>query len=137
MTYAVGGGGTVLQEFVTNGVLNNTVDSQFRAISANWTVFAFAHDLGVVGPTPTTTTPIVYNIGYVRDPLVQLLNIPNINSLRGAYYLTRYNSTSDVVRLSYTSCANGTYATSPPLRSLHSSMTTPMLWHVRKISTIT
>ena len=112
-TYQVGQNTVVRPGFITNGVLNNTVDSQFRAIDANWTNFAFAHDLGVVGPTSTTTTPVVYNIGYVRDPLVQLLNIPNVNSLRGAYYLTRYNSTSDVVRLSYTSCANGTYATTP------------------------
>ena len=112
-TYQAGPGTVIGPGFLTNGILNNTVDSQFRAINDNWTIFAFAHDLGVVGPTSTTTTPIVYTIGYVRDPLVQLLNIPNINSLRGAYYLTRYNSTSDVVRLSYTSCVNGTHATSP------------------------
>ena len=114
MTYEVDQGSIITPGFIASGVLNNTVDSQFRAIDANWTYFAFAHDLGVVGPTSSTTTPVVYTIGYVRDPLVQLLNIPNVNSLRGTYYLTRYNSTSDVVRLLYAPCANGTYATSPP-----------------------
>ena len=135
VTYQVGENTAVRQGFMTNGSLSNTVDSQFRAIDANWTVFGFGHDLGVVGPTSTMTTPVVYNIGYVRDPLAQLLNIPNVNSLRGSYYLTRYNNTSDLVGLLYTFRASGTYATSP-LRSLHSLMTTPMPWHARRISTI-
>ena len=30
-------------------------------------------------------------VGYVRDPLVQLLNIPNISDLRSSYYLTRHS----------------------------------------------
>ena len=135
MTYQVGQNTVVRPGFETSGILNNTVDTLFRAIDANWTVFGFGHDLGVVGPTSTMTTPVVYNIGYVRDPLVQLLNIPNVNSLRGSYYLTRYNNTSDLVGLLYTFRASATYATSP-LRSLHSLMTTPMPWHARRISTI-
>ena len=107
MTYEVGEDTVLRPGFITSGVLNNTVDSKFRAIRDNYPVFAFAHDLGDVGATQTT--PVVYTIGYVRDPLVQLLNIPNINSLRGAYYLTRYSSNSDMVRLSYASCVSGTY----------------------------
>ena len=109
MTYEVGPDTTLRPGFITNGALNNTVDSQFRAISVDWPVFAFAHDLGVV--SATQTTPVVYTIGYVRDPLVQILNIPNINSLRGAYYLTRYSSNSDMVGLSYASCVSGSYIT--------------------------
>lgn len=96
MTYEVGPDTVLRPGFIATGVLNNTVDSQFRAIDDSWPVFAFAHDLGVV--TASTTTPIVYTIGEVRDPLVQLLNIPNTNSLRGAYYFTRYSSVADMVR---------------------------------------
>ncbi|KAF9782928.1 hypothetical protein BJ322DRAFT_182840 [Thelephora terrestris] len=95
MTYQVGTDTVLRAGFIADGVLNNTVDTQFRAINDSWPVFAFAHDLGVVGSTKTT--PVVYTIGYVRDPLVQLSNIPNTNAPRGAYYLTRYSSTSDMV----------------------------------------
>jgi len=82
--------------FTKTGVLNNTVDPQFRNISDRWPVFAFAHDLGTIGTTKTT--PIVYTIGFVREVLVQLSNLPNANSVRGPYYLTRYSSFPGVVR---------------------------------------
>ncbi|KAF9782924.1 hypothetical protein BJ322DRAFT_182136 [Thelephora terrestris] len=95
LTYEVGPDTVLRPGFISSGALNNTVDTQFRAISDMWPVFAFAHDLGVVGST--ATTPVVYTIGHVRDPLVQVLNVPNINSLRGSYYLTRYSSTPDLV----------------------------------------
>ena len=113
MTYEVDIDTIIRPAFVSTGVLNNTVDSQFSAINAsnNWPVFAFSHNLGAVGTTPTS--PVVYNIGYVRDPLVQFLNVPNTNSQRGAYYLTRYSDVSDMVRPLNTSDLRGAYA-SPP-----------------------
>lgn len=95
ISYEVGPDTILRPGFIANGTLNNTVDSQFREISNTWPTFAFAHDLGTV--SVEKSTPVVYNIGYVRDPLVQLLNVPNINSIRGAYYLTRYSSISDMV----------------------------------------
>ena len=101
MTYQIASAGTVKAEFQTTGALNNTVDPQFRAISNNWPLLAFAHDLGIV--VTTKTAPVVYVVGYVRDPLVQLLNIPNINTLRGSYYLTHYNDVADMVYLLYPS----------------------------------
>ena len=111
MTYEVAQDTIIRPAFVSTGVLNNTVDSLFRAINSNWPVFAFAHDLGLV--STTKTSPVVYNIGYVRDPLVQFLNVPNANSLRGAYYLTRYTNVSDMVRPLNTSNLHCAYA-SPP-----------------------
>lgn len=96
MTYQVGEDTLVRPLFETTGVLNNTVDQQFREIGDRWPVFAFAHDLGNVGTTKTT--PVVYIIGYVRDPLVQISNVPNINSVRGPYYMTRYGSVPGMVR---------------------------------------
>ena len=95
MTWQVGEDTIVRGLFQTAGALNNSMDQQFRAISDRWPVFAFAHDLGTVGTTKTT--PIVYTIGYVRDTLVQLSNIPNVNSARGPYYLTRYGSVPGMV----------------------------------------
>ena len=127
MTYEVGQDTLLRPGFITTGALNNTVDSQFREISNMWPVFAFAHDLGVV--TTTKTTPIVYTIGHVRDPLVQLLNIPNINSLRGAYYLTRYSNVTDMVHPLYTPSASDTHLNFP--RSRRSSTTTLILWRAQ------
>jgi hypothetical protein len=124
MTYEVGPDTVLRPGFIATGVLNNTVDTQFRAINSSWPVFAFAHDLGVV--TTSETTPVVYTIGHVRDPLVQLLNIPNANSLRGAYYLTRYSSIPDMVPLFCTPCVSDAHLI--PLRSLLFSMTTLILW---------
>ncbi|KAF9790927.1 hypothetical protein BJ322DRAFT_417052 [Thelephora terrestris] len=95
MTYQVGEGGGVRTSFLTNGTLNNTADTQFRAIDDEWPIFAFAHDLGVV--VTMNTTSVVYTIGYVRDVLAQLLNIPDVNSLRGPYYITRYPDVTDMV----------------------------------------
>ena len=102
MTYQIGEDNVVRGLFIASGVLNNTVDQQFRAISDRWPVFAFAHDLGTVGTTKTT--PVVYSIGLVRDTLVQVSNVPNINSVRGPYYTTRYGSVPGMVRLLYTPC---------------------------------
>ena len=111
MTYEVAQDTIIRPAFVSTGVLNNTVDSQFRAINSNWPVFAFTHNLGVVGTT--TTSPVVYNVGYVRDPLVQFLNVPNANSQRSAYYLTRYSNVSDMVCPFNTSNLQDAYV-SPP-----------------------
>ena len=43
------------------------------------------------------STPVVYTIGYVRDPLVQLSNLPGVNNMRPPYYLTRYGSVPGMV----------------------------------------
>ncbi|KAF9791272.1 hypothetical protein BJ322DRAFT_439174 [Thelephora terrestris] len=95
LTYQAGAAGVVKPAFQTTGALNNSVDPQFRVIQNNWPTVAFAHNLGTV--LSTKTPPIVYTIGYVRDPLVQFPNLPNVNNLRGPYYLTRYNSISNMI----------------------------------------
>jgi len=80
-----------MDTFVTTGILNNTVDQDI----ALEPTFAFSHDLVVVDSSPSIS--VVYTIGRGTGPLVQLLNLPNVNSTRHPYYLTRYNSTLDMV----------------------------------------
>ena len=76
---------------------------------------------GVLGTVGTTeTTPIVYTIGFVRETLVQLLNLPNVNSVRGPYNMTRYNSSMSTAYIS----RGNAYMTLRKL--LRSSMTGPM-----------
>ena len=132
MTYQVGNYDVVRSLFRATGILNNSVDLQFDAPNDQSPVFAFDHDLGIVGTIKTA--PIVYNVGYVRDPLVQLLNVPNTTTLLGAYYLTRYSSIPDMVSSNYASHTNGAYVTL--YRSLSSSMIISTLWRVPRISTI-
>ena len=96
MMHQIGLWHLVRPQFVTTGVLNNVSDRGFGAILDGWPIFAFAHDLGTV--SIRKTAPVVYTIGYVRDPLVQFSNVPNVNSVRSPYYLTRYGSTFEMVR---------------------------------------
>ena len=95
ITYQVGQDTLLRPLFETTGVLNNTVDNEFRKIGDKWPIFAFAHDLGTIGISGST--PVVYTIGYVRDPLVQLLNLSGVNNMRPPYYLTRYGSVPGMV----------------------------------------
>jgi hypothetical protein len=55
MTYQNGADVTVRQNFLSNGVLPNIQDSNYRAISDDYPVFAFANALGNVGTTPINT----------------------------------------------------------------------------------
>ena len=87
---------------MSTGALNNTAVPGPQQIRGSVLVFAFAHDLGTVG-TSGTTTPVVYTIGHERDPVVQFSNVPGVNSTRHPYYLTRYSNVLDMV---YPLCAS-------------------------------
>ncbi|CAL3968598.1 unnamed protein product [Diplocarpon coronariae] len=55
LTFQSGSDFTVRQNFLSNGILPNSQDSNYRAINLNWPVFAFANALGNVGTAPVTT----------------------------------------------------------------------------------
>ena len=57
-------------QFVDNGKLSDTNDTNYRPISDNWPVFAFCADLGQVGGSPVT---VPVSIGQVRTPAVSYL----------------------------------------------------------------
>ena len=52
MSYQSGSDATVRGNFIANGNLPNTQDSNFRPINQDFPVFGFAHSLGNVGATP-------------------------------------------------------------------------------------
>jgi hypothetical protein len=64
------------------GSLADTVDTQYRAISDRWPVFAFNVDLGTVRQP---TDPVVLSIGHVREPAVSYLGTP-LPPLWNSYY---------------------------------------------------
>ncbi|KAI0881842.1 glutaminase A [Annulohypoxylon maeteangense] len=60
----------VRNAFINNGVLPNTKDSNYRAVTDNWPVFGFANDLGSVGTDAVST---LYSIGMTQDGAINLL----------------------------------------------------------------
>jgi Domain of unknown function (DUF5127)/Domain of unknown function (DUF4965)/Domain of unknown function (DUF1793)/Domain of unknown function (DUF4964) len=84
LTYQSGQDVVVRAQFVDNGKLGNTNDTDYRAIDDNWPVFGFAADLGTLGATPAT---IPLSIGLVRTPAVSYLG-QNLQPLWTTYYST-------------------------------------------------
>lgn len=72
----------VRPQFIANGTLTGANDTNFRAISNNWPVFAFCRDLGAVGPS-AVTVPLA--IGQVRTPAVSYLG-QNLQPLWSSYF---------------------------------------------------
>ncbi len=69
LTYQSGEDITLRSQFVSEGTLNNTMDSNMpRAINNAWPVFAFNFTLGTISGTPSA--PIVLALGHVRQPAV-------------------------------------------------------------------
>lgn len=94
MTYQTGEDVVVRAQFVANGKLANTQDTQFRSVSDRWPVFAFAHDLGTV---TSSTEPVVFAVGHMRDPVVQYIIINNAIQNRSSYFWTKYSNFGDAV----------------------------------------
>lgn len=86
-TYQTGQDIIVRAQFINNGVLANTFDTNFRAISDNWPVFAFAQDLGTVSGTSDT---VVFAIGHVRDPAVEYIIAGGEYQARSLYSWSAY-----------------------------------------------
>lgn len=74
-------------QFINNGILANTFDTNFRAISDDWPVFAFAQDLGTVSGTSDT---VVFTIGHVRDPAVEYIIAGGAYQARSLYAWSAY-----------------------------------------------
>jgi hypothetical protein len=70
LTYQSGQDLVVRAQFVNNGKLTNSNDTNYRAIDNNWPVFGFCADLGQVGRSPAT---VPLSIGLVRTPAVSYL----------------------------------------------------------------
>ncbi|KAF5366812.1 hypothetical protein D9758_006553 [Tetrapyrgos nigripes] len=93
-TFQTGADVTVRAQFIRNGVLPNTQDTNFRAISDNWPVFALAHNLGSV--SGTATTPVVFAVGHVRDPAIQYIT-RNGNQNRSLYFWSQFRTAADLI----------------------------------------
>jgi hypothetical protein len=68
----------VRDAFVSVGALNGFSDSRYRAISEDWPVFAFVHDLGHVGSEPQSR---LFSIGLLQQNAVQFLGASGLVKL--------------------------------------------------------
>lgn len=89
MSYQSGADTTVRTQFINNGNLTNTKDTNFRAIDNNYPVFGFSHDLGDV---TTATTTRLFTIGLYQEQAIQFLGLQRdvqiVPSLWTSYFTT-------------------------------------------------
>lgn len=67
LTYQSGIADNVRAAFAANGTLGDSQDSDYRAISTDWPIFAFAHDLGSV----ESAVSVLYSIGLAQTDAIQ------------------------------------------------------------------
>jgi hypothetical protein len=94
-TYQTGADVTVRAQFINNGVLANTKDNNFRAISNNWPVFALSHDIGTVTNTPHPLS--LFALGHIRDPALSYITAHNGRQNRSLYFWSQFSTAADVV----------------------------------------
>ncbi|OBZ70311.1 hypothetical protein A0H81_09943 [Grifola frondosa] len=93
-TFQTGEDVVVRAQFINNGVLTNTQDTNFRAVSDQWPVFALAHNLGNIS---ASTTPVVYSVGHVRDPAIEYIIANDATQNRSLLFWTRFSSVANAI----------------------------------------
>jgi hypothetical protein len=94
MTHQSGVDVDVRGQFSNKGVLSNTADTNYRAISDKWPVFAFSFDLGNVGSKPVDT---LFSLGLTQDEAIQYegsSSYSSIPSLWKSYFDTELEALS-------------------------------------------
>jgi hypothetical protein len=86
LTYQSGRDATVRNRFIQHGQLTDSSDTDYRAIDDDWPVFAFAHDLGMVGKTAQS---VYFSVGHARTPAI------DYQGSRLAAWWTKYWSTAE------------------------------------------
>ncbi|KDQ64628.1 hypothetical protein JAAARDRAFT_201939 [Jaapia argillacea MUCL 33604] len=95
VTYQTGQDIVVRAQFINNGELTNTQDTNFRAVSNDWPVFGFAHDLGTV--TTTSSAPVVVSVGHVRDPAIEYIVAGGGYQNRSLYFWSQYPTVASAI----------------------------------------
>jgi hypothetical protein len=93
LTWQSGPANDVRAQFMANGALGNTNDTNYTAINDNYPVFAFAVDLGQVGGRPQS---LLYTLGQVRTPAISFLGT-DLAPLWSTYWSDWQSMLGDVV----------------------------------------
>ena len=85
--------------FQYGGLLDDQIDTNFRAISAQLPVFAISCDLGTI---LATQAPLVWTIGFTTDPAINYTD-PSGNPMtkRSPYYKSQYSDDEPLVGLGF------------------------------------
>ncbi|KAF9259184.1 hypothetical protein L218DRAFT_1004158 [Marasmius fiardii PR-910] len=84
----------VRNQFLSRGTLRKTQDTQFRAINDRFVVFAHAFDFGNI---TRSSTPAVWSLGLIRDPVITYSTGAGAES-RSPYYRAHYENVEDAVK---------------------------------------
>ncbi|KAF2458173.1 glutaminase GtaA [Lineolata rhizophorae] len=82
VSYQSGEDNVVRGLFATSGFLESSADDNFRAINAQWPVFAFSHDLGAVG---THSQSVLYSIGLAQTDAIQFNGAGDVRPLKSLW----------------------------------------------------
>lgn len=75
--------------FLLSGALDNQIDTNFRAISSSFPVFALSSDFGNI----QTMQPVVWAVGYTTDPTISYTDLSGgPPTQRSSYYKSQYSS---------------------------------------------
>jgi len=90
ITYKIAAAGDSRGMFLLRGVLDNQIDTGFRAISSTFPVFALSSDFGTV---QAIQTPVVWTIGYTTDPAISYTDLSGgPPTQRNLYYKSKYSA---------------------------------------------
>ena len=98
-------------QFATEAVLNDTADPTFHPVGKFVTVSTYSSNLLLIrcrpfdglgiamdlGTIQSTSEPIVWAVGVVRDPVVQFTNSSGQIEERSSYYWSNYSNIHDAV----------------------------------------
>ncbi|KAK7047201.1 hypothetical protein VNI00_006867 [Paramarasmius palmivorus] len=93
VTWQTGNDTVVRDQFLVDGTLLNTRDTNFRAIADHWPVFGLSYDLGNVASNSAT---VAWALGLVRDPSINWNTHSNTQNYR-PYFLSKYSSVKDAL----------------------------------------
>ncbi|ATY65800.1 glutaminase GtaA [Cordyceps militaris] len=96
VSYQIGQDTEVRSQFVNNGSLDGSIDSQFRAVSDRWPVFALSRDLGKVNGSVAT----LFTIGIAQDEAIQYHGVGDQKGLP-SLWRDYYNNDSELVKFFY------------------------------------
>lgn len=101
VTYATGQDTVVRAKFIQTGQLDNSRDTNFRAINNNWPVFALAKDWGSV--VESGSNPAVFVVGHARDPVIKYVLANGQFENRRPYWASKFSSAQAVLEQMLTS----------------------------------
>ncbi|KAI0744211.1 hypothetical protein C8Q80DRAFT_1220875 [Daedaleopsis nitida] len=85
---------TCRNAFKSSGQLSNIASSNFGPISNPFPVFAIAVDLGQI---QSTSDPVTWSVGYVRDPVVQYTTASGETQDRRPFFVTQYSTINSAI----------------------------------------